>query len=85
MIDRVGADIKFHLYNFPQQSAVPLSVALIGRLLKAFPGTLKGVKDSSGNFDNGRAYVENFASDGFEVYAGDDTLLRPLLHLGSAG
>jgi len=37
------------------------------------------VKDSSGNYDNGRAYVENFARDGFEVYAGDDTLLRPLL------
>ncbi len=85
VIDRVGADIKYDLYNFPQQSAVPLSVALIGRLLKAFPGTLKGVKDSSGNYENGRAYVENFARDGFEVYAGDDTLLRPLLQLGSAG
>lgn len=85
VINRVGRDIKYYLYNFPQQSAVPLSVALIGRLLKAFPGVLKGVKDSSGNFDNGRAYVENFAKDGFEVYAGDDTLLRPLLLLGSAG
>ena len=71
--------------TFPQQSAVPFSVDLIARLLKAFPGTLKGVKDSSGNYDNGRAYVENFAGDGFEVYAGDDTLLRPLLLLGSAG
>jgi 4-hydroxy-tetrahydrodipicolinate synthase len=64
---------------------VPFSVALIARLLTAFPGTLKGVKDSSGSFENGRAYVENFAGDGFEVYAGDDTLLRPLLLLGSAG
>ncbi len=85
VINRVGGGIKYYLYNFPQQSAVPLSVALIGRLLQAFPGVLKGVKDSSGNYDNGRAYVENFAKDGFEVYAGDDTLLRPLLLLGSAG
>lgn len=85
VINRVGKDIKYYLYNFPQQSAVPLSVDLIGRLLKAFPGVLKGVKDSSGNYDNGRAYVENFAKDGFEVYAGDDTLLRPLLLIGSAG
>jgi 4-hydroxy-tetrahydrodipicolinate synthase len=85
VINRVGPGIKYYLYNFPQQSAVPFSVDLIGRLLKAFPGVLKGVKDSSGNFDNGRAYVENFAKDGFEVYAGDDTLLRPLLQLGSAG
>jgi 4-hydroxy-tetrahydrodipicolinate synthase len=85
VINRVGSDVKYYLYNFPQQSAVPLSVELIGRLLKAFPGTVKGVKDSSGKYDNGRAYVENFAKDGFEVYAGDDTLLRPLLMLGSAG
>ena len=61
VINRVGGDIKYYLYNFPQQSAVPFSVDLIGRLLKAFPGVLKGVKDSSGNYDNGRAYVENFA------------------------
>jgi 4-hydroxy-tetrahydrodipicolinate synthase len=85
VINRVGNDIRYYLYNFPQQSAVPLSVDLIGRLLKAFPGVLKGVKDSSGKYENGRAYVENFAKDGFEVYAGDDTLLRPLLLLGSAG
>ncbi len=85
VINRVGADIKYYLYNFPQQSAVPFSVDLIGRLLRAFPGTVKGVKDSSGNYDNGRAYVENFARDGFEVYAGDDTLLLSLLQLGSAG
>ncbi len=85
VINRAGKGIKYYLYNFPQQSAVPLSVELIARLLQAFPGVLKGVKDSSGKFENGRAYVENFAKDGFEVYAGDDTLLRPLLELGSAG
>ena len=85
VIERVGSSIKYYLYNFPQQSAVPFSVDLIARLLKAFPGVVKGVKDSSGNYDNGRAYVENFAREGFEVYAGDDTLLRPLLEVGSAG
>ena len=64
VIQRVGGDIRIYLYNFPQQSAVPFSVDLIARLLKAFPGKVKGVKDSSGNYDNGRAYVENFARDG---------------------
>ena len=42
------------------------SVALIGRLLKAFPGMVKGVKDSSGDFTNSRAYVDHFAGDGFK-------------------
>jgi 4-hydroxy-tetrahydrodipicolinate synthase len=85
VIQRVGGDIKLYLYNFPQQSAIPFSVEFIGRLLKAHPGKVKGIKDSSGSYDNGLAYVQNFARDGFEVYAGDDTLLHPLLQHGSAG
>jgi 4-hydroxy-tetrahydrodipicolinate synthase len=85
VIQRVGGNIKLYLYNFPQQSAIPFSVDLIARLLRAYPGKVKGIKDSSGNYENGLAYVENFARDGFEVYAGDDTLLKPLLEKGSAG
>src|ERR1700761_8475338 len=85
VIQRVAGDIKVYLYNFPQQSAIPFSVAFIGRLLAANPGKVKGIKDSSGNYDNGLAYVEAFARDGFEVYAGDDSLLKPLLEKGSAG
>jgi 4-hydroxy-tetrahydrodipicolinate synthase len=82
---RVGGSIRLYLYNFPQQSAIPFSVDFIARLLKASSGKFKGIKDSSGDYANGLAYVENFARDGFEVYAGDDTLLKPLLEKGSAG
>jgi len=85
VIQRVGGSIKIYLYNFPQQSAVPFGVEFIGRLLAANPGKVKGIKDSSGSYENGLAYVENFARDGFEVYAGDDTLLKPLLEKGAAG
>ena len=82
---RVGGSIKLYLYNFPQQSAIPFGVDFIARLLQANPGKYQGIKDSSGSYDNGLAYVENFARDGFEVYAGDDTLLKPLLEKGAAG
>src|SRR5580704_17438137 len=82
---RVGGSISLYLYNFPQQSAIQFSVEFIARLLKANPGKYVGIKDSSGSYENGLAYVENFARDGFEVYAGDDTLLKPLLEEGSAG
>jgi 4-hydroxy-tetrahydrodipicolinate synthase len=82
---RVGGSIGLYLYNFPQQSAIPFGVDFISRLLKANPGKYRGIKDSSGSYENGLAYVENFAKDGFEVYAGDDTLLKPLLEKGSAG
>jgi 4-hydroxy-tetrahydrodipicolinate synthase len=85
VIQRVAGDIKIYLYNFPQQSAVPFTVSFIDRLRSANPGKVKGLKDSSGSYENGLAYVEAFARDGFEVYAGDDSLMQRLLEKGSAG
>ena len=85
VIERIGGGIKIYLYHFPQQAAIGFGVPLIARLLDAFPDTLKGIKDSSGDFANSRTYVEHFAARGFEVYAGDDSLLRPLLQAGGAG
>ena len=85
VIQRVGGAIKLYLYNFPQQSAIPFSVDFIARLLRANPGKVKGIKDSSGDHANSLAYVEAFMRDGFEVYAGDDSLLLSLLQKGSAG
>ena len=83
---RVGGDgIKIFLYHFPAQSAVPFGIDLIGRLLAAYPTLFKGIKDSSGDWNNTRGYADHFAKDGFEVYAGDDSLLRNLLAADGAG
>ncbi len=84
VIQRTGG-ANIYLYHFPAQSAVPFTLALVGRLLHAYPGTIKGIKDSSGDFANTRAYVEHFAQDGFEVYCGDDGHLLQLLRIGGAG
>ncbi len=85
VVQGTGGDIKLYLYHFPQQAVVGFGLALVGRLIRAFPSVVKGVKDSSGDFANGRAYAEHYAKDGFEVYAGDDSLLLPLLAVGGAG
>jgi 4-hydroxy-tetrahydrodipicolinate synthase len=85
VIERVGGGIGIYLYHFPAQSAVPFGIDLVGRLLRAFPGVVRGIKDSSGDAANTFGYVEHFARDGFEVYAGDDSLLHGLLRIGGAG
>ncbi len=85
VIQRTGDGTRMFLYHFPAQSAVPFTVGLVGRLLRAYPGTVKGIKDSSGDFANTRAYVDHFARDGFEVYCGDDGHLQQLLQIGGAG
>ncbi len=85
VVNRVGDGIAIYLYHFPQQSAVPFSHALIERLITAFPGTIRGVKDSSGDLANMLAMIEKFAGRGFEVYSGDDSLFRTVLQKGGAG
>ena len=85
VINRTGGGIAIYLYNFPQQSAVPFSLDLIGRLLKAFPGAVKGVKDSSGSYPNMKAMIDAFAQDGFVVYSGSDEYLQTILAEGGAG
>jgi 4-hydroxy-tetrahydrodipicolinate synthase len=85
VIQRVGGDIGIYLYHFPAQSAVPFTVPFIARLLAAYPGKVRGIKDSSGDFANTSAYADHFAADGFEVYCGDDGALNNLLNIGGAG
>jgi 4-hydroxy-tetrahydrodipicolinate synthase len=85
VIERVGGDIALYLYHFPAQSAVPFTVDFIGRLLRTYPGKVRGIKDSSGDFANTRAYADNFAAEGFEVFCGDDGALYDLLAVGGAG
>ncbi|WP_207540286.1 dihydrodipicolinate synthase family protein [Sabulicella rubraurantiaca] len=82
---RVGGGIALYLYHFPQQSAVPLTLNLIGKLLDAHPGVFKGVKDSSGDYANMKAMIDAFAPRGFEVYSGSDEYVQRILADGGAG
>jgi 4-hydroxy-tetrahydrodipicolinate synthase len=84
VIERVADPrLKIYLYHFPRQSQVPLSLALIERLIKAFPRTVVGIKDSSGEFANMEAMRKAFP--GFDVFTGSEAHLLKLLRLGGAG
>lgn len=84
VVERVGDDrLRIYLYHFPQMSAVPLSIELVGRLREAFPGIVVGMKDSSGD----RAHLEAMlrAFPGFGMFAGNETLLLANLRAGGVG
>ena len=85
VIERIGGGLAIYLYHFPAQSAVPLTVPLIARLLEAFPGVVRGLKDSTGDAAQAEAFLAAFAPGGFEVYPGGDGLLQRMLGLGAAG
>lgn len=86
VIDAVAdARLKIYLYHIPPVAQVGLSLALVARLLKAWPGTIAGIKDSSGDWSHTRALIDAFASSGFRVYAGSETFLLRTLEAGGAG
>jgi len=84
VIQQVGDDrLKIYLYHFPQMSATPISYNLIEMLLKAYPDTVVGMKDSSGDIGNMTGAAKSFP--GFCVLAGADDCLLPLLEAGGGG
>ena len=86
VIQRVGdSRLRVYLYHIPPVAEVPITLTLIERLLKAYPGTVAGVKDSSGNWENTKAMLEQFQPHGFDVFPGSESFLLPALRGGGAG
>ena len=86
IIERVGdPQLRIYLYHIPQVSQVPISLALVERLLGAFPRNIAGVKDSSGDWSNTLAMLTRFAARGFDVFAGSENFLLANLRHGGKG
>jgi len=71
------------LYHLPSVTAVPLSVALIGRLKTAFPKAVAGVKDSSGQWSNTQALLA--AHRELRILVGDERQLAQAVREGGSG
>ena len=84
IIQRVGDDkLKIYLYHIPQVSNVPITLTLIEKLVKDFPDTVVGIKDSSGDWSNTKAMLDTFP--GFGVFAGSETFLLQNMRNGGVG
>lgn len=71
------------VYDFPQMTGLEISTTLLVRLRKAFPDTVIGIKDSSGNWDDMKEACDRLP--GFSVFAGTEKYLLPVLRAGGAG
>jgi 4-hydroxy-tetrahydrodipicolinate synthase len=86
IIERVGDErLRLYLYHIPPVSQVPISLALIERLLSKYPGIVAGVKDSSGDWSNTKAMLDNFSKGGFDVFAGSEEFLLANMRNGGKG
>ena len=84
VIDRAAEPrLRVYLYHIPQVSQVGIPLAVIARLVRAYPGVVIGMKDSSGDFEYTRAVLR--AIPGFEVFVGSEKFLLANLREGGAG
>ena len=84
LIERIGdRRLRVYLYHFPQMTGVGFGPPLIERLVEAYPGVIRGIKDSEGNWPRIEALCHQFAD--FEVIAGTERYLLDTLQNGGAG
>jgi 4-hydroxy-tetrahydrodipicolinate synthase len=84
VIERVGDPrLRIYLYHIPPVAQVPITLGLIERLLERYPGTVVGIKDSSGDWSNTAAMLERFP--GFRVFVGSETFLLQAMRGGGVG
>ncbi len=84
IIQRIGDPrLRLYLYHFPQMSAAPISLALIERLAKAYPGTIAGLKDSSGDWEGTKRMIAAFPE--LAIFPSSESRLMEGLGLGAAG
>jgi 4-hydroxy-tetrahydrodipicolinate synthase len=62
VVQRVGdARLRIYLYHIPPVAVVGITPKLVERLLKAYPSAIAGMKDSSGDWNNTKTFLDAFS------------------------
>jgi len=91
VVQRVGdTRLKIYLYHIPPVAIVGITPKLVERLLKAYPNTIAGMKDSSGDWNNTKTFLDAFAETAraarsFDVFVGSESFLLANMRHGGAG
>ena len=86
VVQRVGdARLRIYLYHIPPVAIVGITPRLVERLLKAYPNAIAGMKDSSGDWNNTKTFLNAFSSDGFDVFVGSESFLLANMRNAGAG
>ena len=86
VVQRVGDDcLRIYLYHIPPIAIVGITPKLVERLLKAYPNAIAGMKDSSGDWNNTKMFLDAFARTGFDVFVGSESFLLANMRSGGTG
>jgi 4-hydroxy-tetrahydrodipicolinate synthase len=99
VVQRVGdARLEIYLYHIPPVAVVRITTGLVERLLAAYPNAIAGMKDSSGDWNNTKAFLDAFAVRAgrpastagaaaltFDVFVGSESFLLANMRNGGVG
>jgi 4-hydroxy-tetrahydrodipicolinate synthase len=98
VVQRVGdARLKIYLYHIPPVAVVGITPGLVERLLAAYPNAIAGMKDSSGDWNNTKTFLDAFAARSarpaptaraartFDVFVGSESFLLANVQNGGVG
>jgi 4-hydroxy-tetrahydrodipicolinate synthase len=90
VMQRVGdTRLKIYLYHIPPVAIVGITPKLVERLLKAYPNAIAGMKDSSGDWNNTKTFLDAFATcpsgSDFDVFVGSESFLLVNMRNGGVG
>src|SRR5437899_3361974 len=92
LVQRVGdARLRIYLYHIPPVAMVGITPRLVERLLAAYPNASAGMKDSSGDWNNTKTFLDAFAETarpariGFDVFVGSESFLLANIRNGGVG
>jgi 4-hydroxy-tetrahydrodipicolinate synthase len=77
-------DLRIYLYHIPPIANVAITLNLIEKLKKRYPKIIAGIKDSSGDWNNTLAMLNENWPD-FKIFAGSEVFLLKTLQNGGAG
>jgi len=99
VVQRVGdARLKIYLYHIPPVAVVGITPRLVERLLATYPNAIAGMKDSSGDWNNTKTFLDAFSvrsasavadspwrARTFDVFVGSETFLLANMRNGGVG
>ena len=91
VVQRVGDPrLRIYLYHIPPVAVVGITQKLVERLLQAYPTAIAGMKDSSGDWNNTKTFLDAFAETArapraFDVFVGSESFLLANMRNGGVG
>src|SRR5438477_11031684 len=98
VVQRVGdPGLRIYLYHIPSVAVVGITSRLVERLLQAYPTAIAGMKDSSGDWNNTKTFLDAFAvragpadskadaARTFDIFVGSESFLLANLRQGGVG